>query len=425
MNLTIAIKTIMYLSLISVSFIFSHNLYAQSSMDDSKFIKQFIDSKGYTSQIVLSPLNIKQFWVDKSILSKDDFIVVALSPSTQNVFKSIPLNIQLTNVYSNSLCQIDVISKRDLSFDILDSKGTVLSASKQEDHFLQYYCTSSKFSLSKTDDFSFKILFSSDKNEALEIKAIILSFSEFKSDLFHLSSSLKHIERNDIQLTRSAFSAEDMLHVSGTSSMITTQKYFPVEDKGINTSVRIRNIGNEPTKIYVGYIVYSKDGKQLSSSNYPLGSNSTVFVISAEAGSSKIIIDKYTNWTKGSYIARNTEDDLSDIPNTLLLPGRVVEITKLQDNQAEITLDSVLKETIAKGTRIRIHGKGGSYLYSDIKTLKPGIDVQFSTSITLDNNYLTYSAKNLSRGVYFIKPVILSYSSKQNTIQIDSFLFSN
>ena len=83
-----------------------------------------------------------------------------------------------------------------------------------------------------------------------------------------------------------------------------------------------------------------------------------------------------------------------------------------------------LTSDIKKGTSVRIHGLDGQYLYSIIKRLNPGEEEVFTASIKQDDMFLQYSSKSISRGVYYIIPLLLSYSldpQEDNSILIEDY----
>ena len=90
-------------------------------------------------------------------------------------------------------------------------------------------------------------------------------------------------------------------------------------------------------------------------------------------------------------------------------------------------MSSPLSEPIAKGAKVRINGLNSGNLYTDSKVLQPGEEAFFNSKIQKDDNYLAYSSKAFSRGIYYVKPVILSFSidsKEDNTIQIKDFSVS-
>lgn len=158
-------------------------LYADSvkgNQNDSKLIEDFIKAKNYNNAIVFDSSNIKQFWTNNSVLSKDNSIIIYLKEKTSE-----PLRIQLANVIETQDCMLQIITEdQDIDFSIMDKDSKVISKSQKEDDFVQYHIHSSVFHLEDTQDFSFKVSFSSENNKSVSIEKIILSFSENKQSRY-------------------------------------------------------------------------------------------------------------------------------------------------------------------------------------------------------------------------------------------------
>lgn len=231
------------------------------------------------------------------------------------------------------------------------------------------------------------------------------------------------LTKDNLVLSSSRFCDGDEIMIQGKRSKMTLRKNIPIEGKGeIFASTKVKNTGSQPTKIYVGYAVFNKDGIALNGKNYPYSlTNPILTVISADEGSNTIIVDKYPSWGKNCYIALDPKEDFSDIPSVNLLTSRIVNATEESNGQAIITLDSPLKTSLEKGTQIRIHGQSGTYLYTDIKELNPGDELEFSSVMKKDDSVLQHSPKAFSRGISFINPIVLSYSKnpeEDNTILV-------
>ena len=193
-------------------------------------------------------------------------------------------------------------------------------------------------------------------------------------------------------------------------------------------SVKVKNTGKETTKLYVGYRIYAKNRKELTPANYPYKDTSKILtVISSEEGANKIIVDSLSEWKKKNYLAVNAKEDMSDIPECSFADGTIVDVKEIEDGHAEITLDKPLMKVLEKGTKVRVHGANGSYIYMNIVKLQPGQEELLSSTIAKDDAFLQYSSKAFSRGVYYAVPIILSYSSdpnNDNTILITDFRIS-
>ena len=148
---------------------------------DSGLLDSFIQAKGYKDIVQFSPSNIKQFWIDKSVISKDDLISVILKSSKNANKESVLLPIKLVNVDAAQDCKVEVISSTgDMSFSVLNERSEVLAESNNDDNFINYNISSASFHMYDASDFSFFIKFSSSEHSELRIRRIILSFDNNK-----------------------------------------------------------------------------------------------------------------------------------------------------------------------------------------------------------------------------------------------------
>lgn len=402
---------------------------ANDTNSSEALLDQFVKSKG-NSNIVFDTSNIKLFWIDNSVVGKKDSFEVFLNDSSNQGNESAPLTIQLVNVNETLDCRVEVISEtEDLYFSILNNSSKVLASSQKENAFLSYFISSSLFHMEDTKALSFRIKFGSKTKNVVSIKKIVLSFSNNKASSFLSTPGKINLLPQHIS-TSSKFEVlnNNAVSVTGKQSIVFSTKKILTEDNPLTCSMTIKNTGTCSTYIHIGYAVYTKDQIKLDGRNYPYRANCKALnVISASAGSNKIIIDNYSDWTKNCHLALNAKDDLSDIPNKTLLEGRIVEIKKMNNGQAEITLDKPLNIQLKDGTKIRVHGQGGSYLYTQSKTLQPGNEEIFTSTLKKDDGALEYSSKAFSKDVYFVIPVILSYSvdpNIENSITINDFTVS-
>lgn len=399
---------------------------------DQALINQFIQSKG-AGIISFDAKNIKQFWTDNSVISRKDYFEVFL-----NNQKSIPFKIQLANVSGVQDCRIELISDTsDVSFTVSNMNSKIMSVSKKEDDFMTYSVFSSIFHLSDTikensskDDFCFQLSFSSQSLTQIRIRAIVLSF--YDADNVFASSGTIKLSADDMTLASGKIEkgeTDGSFLVTGKRSSIITKKSFPVSDHDISVSVKIKNTGNSVTKINTGYKVLSEDYIPMSGASYPYKNNNMILnVVSSEKNSNIIVVDSYTEtWAKNNYIALNAKEDMSDVPSTHLLESRISEIVKNDDGTANILLEKPLTTPLKRGEKIRVHRGAGPSIYSNIVDLQPGEEKVFTHTIKKDNNVLTYSSKAFSRGVFYSKLIILSYSldsKEENTIQISDYSVS-
>ena len=227
---------------------------------------------------------------------------------------------------------------------------------------------------------------------------------------------------DEIVLTKNAF------QVTGKQTQIYSKYKIIVADNTFQTSVRIKNIGIQATRIMIGYAVYSKEHIKLDGRSFPYQNfNKVLSVISSEAGSSSIIVDSYPQWQKKCYLALNAKDDLSDIPSIDFPEGLIHEIKELSNGQAEIILDKPLQKALTKGSKVRVHGRSGAFLYTNKKVLQPGEEETFVSTIRKNDSYILYSPKAFSKNVSYVIPLILSYSedpAENNTVLISDYTVS-
>ena len=392
-------------------------------------LEDYVNSRDYASCIVFDPSSIKQFFGGKSVLNQNESISVFLENKDQNGFESIPLKIRLVNVNASQDCKVEVITEsRDADFTVTDGKSKALSKSSSEPPWGQYRVSAASFHLEDVPDHSFSLKFASKTQEEVLIKGIILSFPRNQNSSFLSSPGVLEIKRDDVDAMSATLGAGDVIELKGRRGGILSKRFILVPNGSVETSVRVKNAGDKPTHIYVGFAVYNKDGEMLRGNNYPYKNQNTILtVVSSEAGSNKIVVDSYPEWGKNCYLAINAEEDLFDVPNTVFADGRIVEAKKLDDGKTEITMDKPFKTALKAGTKVRIHGLGGAYLYTGNKILQPGEEEVFTSSIKKDDTFFQYSVQAFSRGVYSVKPLILSHSvdaNEENTVVISDYKVS-
>ena len=248
-----------------------------SPTSDSKILDDYITAK-YVHPIVLSSSNIKQFWTEKTVYSKDETINILLEKD-----KSESLKIQLANVIETQDCKIDIIAEsKDISFSVSNSNKKALSASHQEDDFIQYHVYSSSFHLEDTKDFSFYISFSSKNDSHIAIKRIAISFSSNPNSAFSGSlgfdALLEKIEKEGVTVPN------------------TDVKYLVSEE---NHKVFFKTL-NETLDSWFVYHVVPSDKKDLEPKRVQYGFNNYDFIPKQK---DKTIIPKpYSNNSKYSII---------------------------------------------------------------------------------------------------------------------------
>lgn len=435
-HVELLVKRVLTLVLVSLSVgLFAQNKTTDNaSVSNDALIDQYVSSKGQEI-IVFDSSNIKQFWIDKSVYSKDNNINISLNKNKEKSFESIPLAIQLANVNETLDCTIEVIIESpDIDFHVFNKSSKAIATSTRKDKFLQYGITSSSFHLEDTTNSSFSIVFKSPKTDILSIKRIILSFSKNEKSSFSSPPQKDFFTPDSIVAWDNAQSKPKIesnpnnkaYSVLGKFTVISSKEAFPLLNNKLISSVKIKNIGNEEASIKLGYEFLDQDKKKIDSRNYPFnGTTKILSVVSSSTDSNIITVDKYDNWAKGCYIGLDAKDDMSDIPSTSRLAEKILEIKEKEDGSAEIVLDKPLKNALAKGTRIRVLGWVSNYIYPDQKKLRPGEEYEFNAIISKDNTSYQYSNKAFTKGVYYFRPIIISYSSdgtKENIILINNFV---
>lgn len=252
-------------------------------------------------------------------------------------------------------------------------------------------------------------------------KTVSISCLQNKDDLINSEIVLSpsgsiQLLKPYVDITNCRSISQDQMALEGKQIRVFSKRYFIVNDNTIQTSVKIKNIGENPARILIGFAQYANDFSVLSANNYPYKINNlSPHVISAQKGDKKIIVDNVPQWVKNGVLALNPQDDLSDVPNKDLIEGRIIEIKKF-DTFGEIIIDKPLDETIRKGTKLRVHGYSDPFNYVSRTILQPGEEQIFSTSLQKDDLLLSFSPKAFSKGTYLVQPIIFSYSTDPNAI---------
>ena len=407
------------------------SFYAQpdnSDLYDDNLLEQFVKTKGQ-SAIVFDNANVKQYWIDKTVVSRDRCFEVLLNNSPSSVYTGDPLFVRLKNTYMSQDCNIFVITESPgVSFNVLDANKKVVSNSSADDIFLNYIVLSSKFHLEDTKESSFYIQFSSKISFSVKIQRIIFSFSDNPQSSYLRSPGKTKFNKDLFALSFGSFTNDhNTFSVIGKKSTLSSKKYFYLSDTPLSISGTIKNVGNSVSTIYVGYSLYSADNEALTGKNYPYkGLNNVLEVVSTK--DNKIIVKGCPKWKKKAYIAYNVKEDLSDIPNFNILKGRIVEVNKIDDVFSEIVLDSTVESFINTKSKIRIHDTSGSYYYTNTQKISPGLEISINSTCSLDKDSYDFSSNVFPHGVFYVQPIILSYSDDSNLdniISITDFIISH
>lgn len=431
-----SVVILVLLGMINMTFAQNDSISRSKIADsDDLLLNQYIQSQG-KEIIVFDTFNIKQYWIDNSIVSNSNSFVVNLPMTTKEQWhESIPLKIQLINVNESQNCKVEIIAEStDFEFSISNNQNVTLSKSDSKESFLHYTIVSSSFQLERTSNFSFCLKLISQIQTSIPIKKIILSFSKNQQSSYLSTPGVLSISNDKLSIRDNADGSvikatekgNRTISVTGRKSSIVSTNKILVLDNTLMAKIKIKNIGTEATRIYIGYAAYNSKQLLLDGRYYPYSdSNKSLNVLSSDGN--KIIVDAYPKWSKNCFLAYDINEDMSDVPNYSLSDGRIIDIRKVNEKQIEIILDKTPKTQIKSGSKIRVHGLSGDYFYTQVKTLMPGEEETFSSNIKKDNDCLYYLSKSFPKGTYYVKPLILSYSVNpniENTILISDFTVS-
>ena len=170
----------------SITIAFMASLFAKDENENRKLLDQYIESQGLNNSIVFDSSNIKQYWIDKSVVAKDNSILIQLNKKNAKVSESIPLKIQLANISESLDCTVKIITTDPVfSFSILNNKSTNISESIKQESFLTYHILDSTFHLEDTDNFIFSLVFNSESSSSISIERVVLSFEKNKNSIFN------------------------------------------------------------------------------------------------------------------------------------------------------------------------------------------------------------------------------------------------
>ena len=200
--------------LLLILFSFTTLINADDAKTDIDILNQYISSQGYHDAILFDASNIKQYWTDNSVFSKDNLINVLLSSGQK---ESVPLKIQLMNVNESQDCKIDVITKSSqVRFSVTNGTAQMIAASSEEPSFIDYNISSATFHLEDISDNTFYLKFSSPIQEYILIQKIVLSFSQNKQSTLLSSPGRLTLTKESVNVVSGEVS--DSFFVTGKQS---------------------------------------------------------------------------------------------------------------------------------------------------------------------------------------------------------------
>lgn len=199
---------------------------------------------------------------------------------------------------------------------------------------------------------------------------------------------LKPVEQKDfVKDSRLSF-ADGVFVCSGPNVVLLSSATFPVDPaKKYKISGKFRaKAGTEPTVFFAGYAPLDGNNAPIPSSAVNIFANTdTELAEAAKVGDTVLKVKDASKWNpKAPYglVAFNTKADLSDIPNREAvdaIPGKIEN----KGDVWEITLKAPLKKAYDKGTAVRQHSHGSTYIYGGAVNRKTSEDWQdFSGTVS-------------------------------------------
>ena len=269
-------------------------------------------------------------------------------------------------------------------------------------------------------------LTNSDHNHYISVNELekVDNPMEVKNEIARAPGGMLNISKDMVNVKNAMIEASDQLVISGKRSIMQSRYNIIALDNSINSEVIVKNIGNNPTVIYIGYAVYSNECIWLDGRNYPYKSNlNSLNIQSIDASGNSIVVDSFNEWDKNCFLAINVQDDFSDIPNSTFA-GKISDVKELPDGFKKIILEEPINNTLLKNNKVRIHGRTGAYLYTSIHTLAPNKSKKMTATIKKDDSNIAYSNKSFPRGTCYVKPILLSYSVDpdiENTVLVETY----
>ena len=397
-----------------------------STNDEKDLINKYIHTKG-NMIVSFDASNIKQFWVDNSVIAEKDSFVISLTKDKTDSYKSKPLKIQLANVDASYECNAFVLTQTDnVNFSLTDADLNPVSFNNKKDSFVDYHELSSSFRLIEIKDNTFHFSFTSS-SQVIEVKAIVLSF--FQKNKYPSHPGYLVMNPDTIQTDAKLIpNNKQSFSVNGTNALLISKEKIYVTDNTIYSTLTIKNTGNKPFNAIFGYQPYTKDGKRIDNQSIPYkNDNHVIKVLSSSETKDKLIVDSYPEWEEKCTSALNASPDLADFPNCSLLESTILKINKLEDNKAEIILNKPLKNDVSAGTALRVQSPNGlSRIWTASKKLEPGESTTLISKIKKNDSFLKFTADAFCKGTHYVLPVIFLYSlqNEESSAKIDSCIVS-
>lgn len=399
-----------------------HNTTSSITQKDTELIESYIKSKNKSDIIMFDESNIKRFWIDNHVAAKNDLIHISLDGSLE----SVELPIQLINVAWHQSCKVDIITEDSNVLFSVSNGSKVISTSSSEEPFLRFNIFSSTFDLCQTSNNKFYIKFSSSAGRTVTIKKIVLSFFDNKNDYVFSPATLSILPKDATVKTDSTKTDGNSFILKGNRSSLILNKKIVFDTNPIIFSGNIKNTGDKPAHVYIGYIAYTKNGTKVNASNFSSAQDAkTMKIISLDESNKKIVLESSAAPNNRLNLALNAKDDFSDLPNFKLI-GSISGVKKQEDGRYEVTLNKPLEQSIQVGQSVRTHGTSGTYTYLYDFILEPGKDYSFKSIVEKDLSSVVLSPDKCPKEVRYISPLLLSYSldEEDNTVYVTDYSLS-
>ena len=132
--------------------------------------------------------------------------------------------------------------------------------------------------------------------------------------------------------------------------------------KKYQVSVKIKQFGENPALVYIGFIPYTAKGIFIAPEHVTtIENSSTTLTAAAAKGDKTLTVKDASKWGNGKYyhVAFNAKEDMSDIPNFDI--SRMIAKIQKKDNGYLVTLTQPLTKAYPAGTVVRQHRSGRTY----------------------------------------------------------------
>ena len=196
-----------------------------------------------------------------------------------------------------------------------------------------------------------------------------------------------------------------------------SQELMPVNNqKHYIISGWFKNNSSIPSRLLLGVIPFDKDRQQILPEEInAVAKTDTVLIAECNAEDNFIKVKDAAKWQVGKqfFIAFDTKNDYSDLPNRKLSLAGITKIEKMADGW-KVQLKNFCARNFPAGTNVRLHQAGNTYLYPVIKTIKAKskwTNFEQRINFMVGKGNICYT-RNWWAGTAFVKIVIICNESK-------------